>query len=248
MAAAEDRVWGHIPHKTQIRRWLQDLCGRLGELGREAQLELDHRSTVPELMGRMQRQMHNVVRIDAPSVAAGRSVAEVADLMFALRISAEPGEKPQAGTRAVRRSMLQEYRGREHLRAALHIRPQLILGGRVSRLDAAVVDDSVLEINRAFSFAVTPSSEVEDRTDAWTYRVEQLRRSGGTLISTQGQQWELGSDTPVCTVFEAPKSTEQRELFKQATSDWEELDIHMINVADIAAHADGLDLDLSKSA
>ena len=248
MAAKEDRVWSHIPNRASVRSWLSGLCGRLEALGVSSQLELDHRSTVTEHLSRLQRQMHNVIRIDAASYAAGDSVAEVADLMFTLRISDGAPERSQQGVPAVRRSVLQEYRSREHLREALFVRPQMVLGGRMSRLDAAVVGEDVVEINRAFSFAVPPSSEVLDRADAWTYRVQQLRRSGGTLVSAQGERWSLAEDTPVLTVIEGPETVQQRELFDNTTRDWESLRIRVVDVRHISAHADQLESQLSETA
>ena len=87
-----------------------------------------------------------------------------------------------------------------------------------------------------------------DRADAWTYRVQQLRRSGGTLVSAQGERWSLAEDTPVLTVIEGPETVQQRELFDNTTRDWESLRIRVVDVRHISAHADQLESQLSETA
>ena len=99
----------------------------------------------------------------------------------------------------------------------------------------AVEHKRMLEISNSFSFARKSTIDVLDSTEAWTWRVDNIRSAGGRAI-VDDREVEIPSDTPVVAFVYPPNTTEQRETFLSATASWRELEINVVEVSSIGSH------------
>lgn len=228
-----------------VHQWLRDLESRINHAATEqTRLELDRAAGVDAYVARLARQMNNVIRIDPPRFASGRSIDQLTDFLFDQFIGPESSEVRATGLRSVRRKISEEYGAHESVARILRVQPSLYIGHRQKSLDFAVAGEegeAVYELTQAFSFTGEPNSGVRDKIESWTWGIDTLRSRGGKLEIAGENQLQLGKSATVIAVIEPPVNEAQQLLYEAATAEWESLGIRQVRQNDLRSHVNHLE-------
>lgn len=213
----------------------------------EGALSLGTHRDLRGLVERVRRQNYGVLRIDAPGQIVDDSAQAAADVLYQRLISRRTNERPHRVTE-LRKTARRFYASGTYARLKEHtwVTPTLSVHNAKEKMDLAVVADEVLEINSTFSFQGIPSSNLENRVQAWTFSMSKLRKSGGSL-SKGSTLHELSPHVPIVVLADDPQTSKQRELFDRVTADWTDYNIEMIKPSWLDAHAGKLEQQLAFS-
>lgn len=209
-------------------------------------LELDRNSSTPELLGFLSDHWNNIVTIDSQQHVAMDSPALALDRLYKVLVGIDRKEQKRKTTE-VRRRVRTEYDSIKVLREAITDSPQYESNGLTERrMDLAVVaETTVHELNTAFSFDTDNFTSVQDRIEAWTWKIENLRNNGGTLYKDNERIVELSTETPVVASIWPPQNEKQQQLFEASTKKWRELNIEILPIDNISKHAENLALQIA---
>lgn len=165
-------------------------------------------------------EMRNIVQITPPAPVVAESAEAALDLVFE-HLVLDPARtqfrfaKKHAALGAVNAAF------REHNvpPEAIEVRARVHSGEFAGSFDFAVRNGKVVELVQAWSFQLPNQEDLAEQVKAWSWVVQQMRESGGTLAAA-GNDIAIGSDVPIYVVaippvpdVEAPAYEEARAAF-----------------------------------
>lgn len=198
---------------------------------------ISHTSSAKTYLERMRRQNYGILRVEAPVPAAGESAQALCDFLFERLVTRKQSEqRPANRVTQIRKKTQEQYQRVPVVAERLFERPQVQVHKGSPKIDLAVIGDSYQELVRAFSFNVTPTAELRDRGIAFAHNVGKLRKDGATVRSSGNIYNIHPTEAAVLAVVEYPKDRQQIEVFEEATADWGELGIEMLDPSRVPSH------------
>ena len=228
-------------------RSLRSLDQRLKVFSRSDQeIEISQGLSLDGTMSRMQSHMNNLIPVSPRGLIAASNVDDAVNFLYNdLVFRQDAQRRPQYRTR-VRKAAIEKYLNCDRLANKVVKRPSVKSTGRDVAIDLAVVDGTVQELSRGFSFAGQVNTQLVNGFDAWTLRAFNLRQAGGTLFGfSEAESLIVSSDVPIIAVTDEPKSKKQRELFQQVTETWKQYGIETIYLEELNSHISELDSQLA---
>lgn len=203
--------------------------------------EIDQHSSAPELLSFLSDHWNNMIVVEKQEYAAMESPSVALKKLFNILVGIDKKERRSKITE-VRRLVKSEYESNELIRESLLESPHYISNDLVERrTDLAVLSDkTVFELNTAFSFETDSFTSFQDRVEAWTWKIENLRKDGGTLFKNNEEVIGLSPKTPVVATIWPPRTERQKKMFEDSTKKWDFLDIEILQMENIHQHANQL--------
>lgn len=224
----------HMIH--DLERWLKSVSRSSNSL------ELDVRFVPSGLLDTMAERWNNLISVSHRQRVPADSINAAVELLFDKLIS--PAKSPQKIRRIdqVRAQVLHVYESKEPLRKLIVSKPQLIIDDNLGeKADLGIIrGQEIFELNSAFSMVSQDLRRIEDRIQAWTWKMSTLRSSGAILNLTSGDSFEIDSNVPVVATLWPPQEKEQQNLLESMSGRWDKLGIDYICKDDIEAHAEKL--------
>lgn len=204
---------------------------------RQEGFSIAHTSSARSFIERLRRQNHGVLRIDAPIPASGESAQWLCDFLFDRLVTRrQPDSRETNRVAQIRNIAKKQYKQSPVITEHLFERPLIQLDKGSTKSDLAILTDSYQEINRAFSFAVRPTGSLRDRGLAFAHYIGKLR-SQGAKVQAKNREYHLMPDsTAVVALTEYPQTKSQIDIFKEATADWNDLGIDLLEPSQLPSH------------
>ncbi|MCT2338038.1 MULTISPECIES: hypothetical protein [Corynebacterium] len=214
---------------------VKDLAKKLESSTRE--LDLGVNAGRGEIFWRMVQDWHNTIHIEPPRRLVATDIDAALGILSRVYLSRRVSNDNRHKVTKVRQAVKTAYT--DSVKIAPHFveAPLVDAVGKPRKFDfgVAVEQERMLEISNSFSFARKSATDVLDSTEAWTWRVDNLRSDGGRAI-VDDREIEIPSDVPVVAFVYPPNTEEQRETFLSATASWRELEIDVVNISDVDKH------------
>ena len=214
---------------------IKDLVAQLESSSLE--LELGVNTGRGEIFWRMVQGWHNTIHIAPPRRLVATDIDTALGILSGLYLSRRAVHDNRHKVTKVRQAVKTAYTDSAKIAPHLVEAPLVNAVGKPRKFDfgVAVEHERMLEISNSFSFARKSTTDVLDSTEAWTWRVDNIRSAGGRAI-LDDREIEIPSDTPVVAFVYPPNTTEQKETFVSATASWKELEIDVVEVSNIGNH------------
>lgn len=214
---------------------IKDLAKQLESSSRE--LELGVNTGRGEIFWRMVQDWHNTIHIGPPRRLVANDIDAALDILSRLYLSRRVTNDNRHNVTKVRQAVKTAYTDSTKIAPLFVEAPLVDAVGKPRKFDfgVAVEHERMLEISNSFSFARKSTTDVLDSTEAWTWRVDNLRSDGGRAI-VDDREIRIPSDTPVVAFIYPPNTAEQRETFSSATASWLDLKIDVVDVSDVNKH------------
>lgn len=174
--------------------------------------------------------------VESESVEAALSLLSETHLRLSER-QTEPRKK-----RVVRDALLQEYENSQLIKPLISRDPDLLLPKKLDRkLDLAIVNDQILEIDFTFNFAGEPNNNVQNAADSWALRLNEIRSGNACLSLAPGQDLSVPKNVPIVAAVHPAVSSDQKRLFRRSTETWREMDVKIVALNAIPEHAHQLE-------
>ena len=214
---------------------VKDLAKKLESSTRE--LDLGVNAGRGEIFWRMVQDWHNTIHIEPPRRLVATDIDAALGILSRVYLSRRVSNDNRHKVTKVRQAVKTAYT--DSVKIAPHFveAPLVDAVGKPRKFDfgVAVEQERMHEISNSFSFARKSATDVLDSTEAWTWRVDNLRSDGGRAI-VDDREIEIPSDVPVVAFVYPPNTEEQRETFLSATASWRELEIDVVNISDVDKH------------
>lgn len=214
---------------------IKDLVAHLESSSGE--LELGVNTGRGEIFWQMVQGWHNTIHIDPPRRLVATNIDAALDILSGLYLSRRAVHDSRHKVTKVRQAVKTAYTASAKIAPHFVEAPLVKAVGKPRKFDfgVAVEHERMLEISNSFSFARKSTTDVLDSTEAWTWRVDNIRSAGGRAI-VDDREIEIPRDTPVVAFVYPPNTTGQRETFLSATESWKELGINVVEVSNVGNH------------
>jgi hypothetical protein len=222
-----DAVWSFL---DRVGRQIDDY-ERAGETLFNPAVELSE-----EWIERLYRDHRNLVQLSPPSPMVASNADEAMDRIFEDLVvdparRRHPFQKKHTALAAVRAA----YRAHSVEKTKnLRERVSLETDNHRERFDFAVTNGKVVQLTHTWSFQVPDQDQLAEQVKAWGWTVRDVRRGGGHIASTTGQEWEVGADVDIEVVYVPPLSEQPAPSLRDALAVFSELGVehHPIEGAD----------------
>lgn len=211
----------------EVSAALRDFCSSLDAVMTENDtLDFGSQFTAPGLLSHLTDHWNNMIVVDQPRVMAEESVETALDLLFRVLIGERQQPIRQHRAAQIRRMVKEEYSRHASLEQALTLTPTLHTDGMEREIDLAVIEEeNVYELNSSFSFDTTSIGQLQDKVEAWTWKIEKLRRAGATLSKSGRDIAAVHREADIVTSLWLPRTEKQKELFETITKQWDHLGV-----------------------
>lgn len=219
---------------------VKDLVAQLESTSCE--LELGVNTGRGEIFLRMVQAWHNTIHVDPPRRLIATDIDAALGMLSGLYLSRRVLNDKRHNVTSVRQAVKTAYTDSAKIAPHFLEAPLVDAVGKPRKFDfgVAVENERMLEISNSFSFARKSANDVLDSTEAWTWRVDNIRSAGGRAI-VDDREIGIPSDTPVVAFVYPPRTADQRETFLSATASWKELEISVVDVSDVGKHTGKLE-------
>lgn len=201
-------------------------------------LEYDRPLDARSVLNQAVRNWNNHLEVIGPRKVESESVAAALTLLSETHLGiAERKAKPHKRTE-VREALFRKYSERELIKPLMSRNPDLLLPKRLDRrFDLAIVKDQIFELDFTFSFAGEPTPNVQNAADSWSLRLNEIRNGQARIDLESAPVLPVPSDVPIVAAVHPALSPRQKELFQRSTETWSELDVKIVGINSLTAHA-----------
>lgn len=197
-----------------------------------------HKFESESILQRWSAEWNNSMIVDPSRLIVSENISEAVALLFSQYVGENlPVGKSQRVSR-VRKQIRRIYSESEIIAPLLSENPVVETVGKEKKFDFAVgTDSSVIEISSAFNFAKSNTDDIVDSVEAWTWRVDRIRNSGGCLRLADSTELEIDQDAEIIAAIYPPETSGQKKAFADATEEWANLSVEVVEFKDISRHA-----------
>lgn len=190
-----------------------------------------------EWLNVLRADYRGVVQVSEPLYCAAPSFDDALDLL-SRQFLVDPFEQRRRYTKqqtvyaALRRAYL--LLEPEHVRE--RVRVETTKGAHQADMDFAVLNGSVLQLSKAWSFQVADTEWLRTDVRAWAYSVQQMKREGATALMGDRGSHAVGKDVEIEVVY-APADDERAASIRDVMSTLRELKVGQRRLGDEGAVA-----------
>lgn len=239
-----------LPIKTDLG---DQIIKSLNRIQKELQTAIKHNGGIEfspqdspiEVINTLVERWNNYITVDQPRYVDAGDIESAAQLIFNLYIPLHPTAKRNNATTALRQRVLEHYKSKINIRKALHQNPEFFSETRSGRFDLAVITSHrhPLELTSVFSFSGTNYRDLQNRIEAWNYRIDGLQKEGGYL-QVKGQKLTIAKDTPIVATYRAPKEKKYQELLEQTEKQWKLINVRPVPEDRLSDHTANMEKEL----
>lgn len=208
---------------------------------RQDSLQLDPMMYSTGMLKHVSEHWNNAVRIEDSRIMHAESFEEGIDSIYRTVIGTPRRTTRQRKVAQVKRKVLDEYGKIPEVARLVHKAPVLHTEQLDRAMDLAVCgEEQVFELNTAFSFHQQDLTNLENKIDAWNWRIEKLRHGGGSLELSKESRVHLPGDVPVVATYWEPSSKEQVATLQRTLEKWDSLNVTAVERHHVEQHATSL--------
>ncbi|WPF65696.1 MULTISPECIES: hypothetical protein [unclassified Corynebacterium] len=205
---------------------------------RNGGIEFHPQDSPMEIINTLVERWNNYITVDQPRYADAKDMESAAQLIFDLYIPLHAAGKRNNATTELRQRVIGHYKSKANLKKAVYQNPEFVSETRNGRFDLAVIptNNQPRELTSVFSFSGTNYRDLQNRIEAWNYRIDGLQKEGG-ILQINKQRLTITRETPIVAVYHVPEEEKYQELFAQTEKQWELINVHPIPEDRLNDHA-----------
>lgn len=217
---------------STARTWVRSLRSTIVQVNRDCHLDIATVGASEDWIVRLRGFHNNCVQISDALPVVADSADEAMDLLFdRLIVEPRPQSRSTSHGRAVAR-LREAYQARFGSGVDLLNKVCVRSGRQTMDFDFALSDGSIQQLSKVWAFDLKDPSLQVDKVQAWGFRVEELRSSGGHL-SIREQTLEVDSGVPVRVLYVPPRTANGNESLAVARDAWDRIEAQAFSVDDV---------------
>lgn len=234
-----ESVPSNVPNRDAILTAARHISSEINEMrSLLGAIEFSDVDSPSSYASQITRHWNNLISVDHPRFMSASNISEASDLLFRLYVE---DRKPASQTKTItklRAAVRSTYEQLPEIEKNLYTTPKVESGFLDGRFDLAIVreDDRVFELNSSFTFLPQQAQPNRERIESWNFRVDQIRRGGGTLL-LEDKAIQIGKNSPIVVTYSPPKTEQQHELYESVSRQWDALEVTAVPDKELQEHS-----------